>query len=126
MSFLILVTIRSHAGDNDKECLQNLTDNYQYSTRHFQLYDTEVSRDFGRDHLAQAIAAIRVLIDKEGCSSNAINFGKGALGRSQSKCKKLSPKIEESLSCFIETNLGYFFVTRNFDSEYHFIFNRWD
>lgn len=125
MSFLVLATIRSHA-DGQKACLENLTDNYSYSTRHFKLYDTDVEREFGKDHLAQSIAAIRVLIDKEGCKPKSINFGKGTLGRSSSRCRQLSTRVEESVSCFVESNLGYFFVTRNFESEYHIVFNRWD
>ena len=83
-------------------------------------------RDYGKDYLAQAIAVIRVYGDQQGCERSDINFGKGPNGRSYSRCRLVERYSPHSRSCYVETNIGYFMVTKNLGDNMHLVFNLWD
>jgi len=109
------------------KCLDILTDGHRRDSQNFTLnlndYDAP---DFGRDYLAQAIFVVKNLIQKEGCSRQDINFGKGPLGKSHSRCKFIQPGMHNSLACYIETNLGYFQVSYDYLGTANVFFSRWD
>jgi hypothetical protein len=110
-----------------KECRHVLLGQGRFDSAQFS-YDVDQfeTRDYGRDYLARAIASIRYLIDQNGCAPRAVNFGDGPLGRSISKCQAISPRHPHSVACYIETNLGYFFVTWDMLENVNITFNRWD
>ena len=109
------------------ECIRRITDDFRYSTTftNVDLNQLEL-RDYGKDYLAQAIAVIRVYIDQKGCHKKDINFGKGPNGRSFSRCRLVERYSPHSRSCYVETNLGYFMVTKNLGENMHLVFNLWD
>lgn len=126
-SLLVLALLTLNTFANDKECRQILSNNGYDDSTHYVIDSDEVEpKDFGRDYLAESIYFIRHLIEREGCNKHAINFGRGSRGRSSSRCKNIVDDMPNSLSCYVETNLGYFFVTRDFLTKVHVIFNRWD
>lgn len=124
---LLIATSFSVRADSSVQCLEILThdnaiDSFAYSLNVDEIND----RYFGNDHLASAIHYIKAVLEIKGCSRADVNFGRGALGRSKSRCQHLFPGIPTSLSCYVETNLGYFFVTRDLMTKVHVVYSRWD
>lgn len=109
-----------------RTCIEKLTQGYTEDSVHYSLNLNDVDfRDYGRDHLAQAIFLTRHIIDVQGCKPKDINFARGIEGRSHSKCGFVN-HMPTSLSCYIETNLGYWFVSYDLLENANFIFSRWD
>jgi|GEM_PF-2121269 len=82
--------------------------------------------DAGPDYLAHSIRVIRSVIDKVGCGPRDINFGKGPEGRASSRCQMIARQRDNSRMCYVESNLGYFFVHTDFVENVHVLFHRWD
>jgi len=109
------------------ECLDTLTNNNMRDSLAISIDIDEINdRYFGNDHLASAIHYIKAALELKGCSRDEINFGRGAFGRSKSRCQFLAPGVITSLSCYVETNLGYFFVSRDLGTKVHLTYSRWD
>jgi hypothetical protein len=125
-SFLLLA-VSEFTSANEARCINRLTSGYSSdSMSHtLDLNDYEI-RDYRNDHLAFSIRMVRELLNDVGCSKNAINFGRSANGRSHSRCDQVLRSVPSSRVCYVETNLGYFFVTRNMLTNIHITFNRWD
>ena len=111
------------------DCQSRLTNNFRESTlmENFK-YDSESVRNYGKDYLAESIAILRLFVLDRGCSDRAINFGKGPSGRSASRCRLVERYSPQSRVCYIETNLGYFLVSKSLESSsrLQIIFNLWD
>ncbi len=122
---LLFLTLSFNTHASPQKCLAKLTVNFSQDSHSFTLYADEVQPNFGKDYLAEAIYAIRMVANKIGCSRRDINFGEGPLGRSQSHCSRLNGEGHSRL-CYVETNLGYFFVSRDMLKNYIITFNRWD
>lgn len=112
----------------DASCINPLTVDYSSDSMVYQLdADNYDIRDYGKDHLAHAIKMIRILVEEKlGCARTDINFGRGPWGKSRSKCLKVQPDADESLVCYVESNLGNFIVTWDSHTTVNFIFKRWD
>jgi len=125
-SFLLLA-MSQWANASESRCINRLTNDYsQDSVTHtMELNDYEL-RNYGNDHLAFSIKMIRNLIADVGCSGNVINFGRSSRGRSHNRCEQVLRGVPSSRVCYVETNLGYFFVTRDMLTKIHVTFNRWD
>ena len=109
------------------DCQSRLTDNFRTRTlmANFE-YDSSRIRNFGRDYLADAIAVVRLFIEDKGCSKNSINFGRGPRGRSTSRCRLVERYSPQSRVCYVETNLGYFLLSKSLENNAQIIFNLWD
>lgn len=127
MIIALTMVFISNTYASSTECIRRITDDFRYSTTftNVDLNQLEL-RDYGKDYLAQAIAVIRVYIDQKGCHKKDINFGKGPNGRSFSRCRLVERYSPHSRSCYVETNLGYFMVTKNLGENMHLVFNLWD
>jgi hypothetical protein len=124
---LIFVLLSFQSAKAANQCLERITYDHSLDSFTYSINVDEINdRYFGRDHLAAAIHYIKIVLEKKGCSRVDINFGRGGFGRSKSKCQYLVPSVASSLSCYVETNLGYFFVTRDFLTRVHVVFSRWD
>ncbi len=122
----LLVLLSQGIQASARDCIANLTNNSLQDTFSYSLHADDVDRDFGRDYLAEAIYTIRILIDREGCKRDAINFGQGPHGRSHSRCSKIIRNQEHTRVCYIETNLGYFFLTKDLLDNINITYSRWD
>ena len=109
------------------KCLDILTDGHRRNSQNFSLDLNEYDApSFGRDYLAQAIFVVKKVINNEGCSRQDINFGKGPFGRSHSRCQFVQPGMHSSLSCYVESNLGYFQISYDYLGMANVFFSRWD
>lgn len=109
-------------------CLAKLTYDFSIDSRAFKV-DTDNINVIGNenDYLAQGISIVRGVLDLHGCDGqDDINFGHGPLGRTKSSCEKLVRSRGYSLTCYIESNLGFFFVTRDLQTNAFVVFSRWD
>jgi hypothetical protein len=109
-----------------KDCIDRLMSDANFDSATYSIHSDDLDRDFGKDHLASAIYTIRLLIDQKGCSRSDINFGKGPLGRSRSRCTKLVGNQDHTRVCYVETNLGYFFLTTDLLDTVNITYSRWD
>ena len=123
LSLLITTSLMS----SEKECYRELTNNFRDNSVNYSLGSADVIyRDFGNDYLADAIYHVRALLDKKGCARNDINFGRGSWGSSISKCYQMIRGKGNSRVCYVESNLGYFFITKDFLETVNITYNRWD
>lgn len=122
----LIVTAHANEDKTASRCLESLTNAHTQSSMTYQLDGDLIDSDYGRDYLAQAIASVRLFLDDLGCSKKDVNFGKGPLGRSHSRCSLLAPGIESSRACYIESNLGYFLVSWDYQTAINIVFSRWD
>ena len=122
----LLILLSQAINASPKDCIDNLMIDSNVDSYNFNIHNDDVLRDFGKDYLAEAIYTIRILLDKNGCSQNDVNFGRGPHGRSHSKCTEVIPSNEHTRVCYVETNLGFFFVTRDLLDTYNISYSRWD
>ncbi|OIQ19853.1 MAG: hypothetical protein BM556_05045 [Bacteriovorax sp. MedPE-SWde] len=132
MTKLILLAaalIFSVSASADREtCLKKLTYEFAVDSRAFKV-DTDSIRVIGdeKDYLAQAVSIVRGTLDLHGCDGRSdINFGHGPLGKTKSTCRRLIGGRDYSLSCYVESDLGYFFITRDLQTNAFVVFSRWD
>lgn len=124
LALLIVLSLAVQA--SPKDCIDSLMIDSTGDSYNFRVHSDNIADDFGHDYLAEAISVIRVLADEQGCSPKDINFGDGPLGRSHSKCDLILPDQEHSRVCYVETNVGYFFVTRDLLDTFNITYSRWD
>ena len=108
------------------DCQSRLTNNFQDRTLMVNYhYNSDVVRNYGKDHLAETIAVLRLFVEDKGCARGVINFGRGPNGRSNSRCRLVERYSPHSRVCYVETNLGYFLVSKGieYSSDMQIIFN---
>lgn len=126
LALALFFSLEASAGK--ETCISKLTYDYAVDSRSFKV-DTDNMIVLGdeRDYLAQAISIVRGTLDLHGCDGRAdINFGHGPLGRTKSSCRKLIRGRDYSLSCYVESDLGFFFVTKDLQTNAFVVFSRWD
>lgn len=110
-----------------EDCRALITKNYTQETVFFRINpDDYTEPKFGNDHVARSFFFVRKLIEDLGCSRKAVNFSKGPDGRGQSRCHQIFRGKEHTRSCYIHTNLGFFFVTTDFSESVNLLYSRWD
>lgn len=124
LAFLVFLSQGVQAGS--KDCITTLMNGHTRDTYAFNIHADDIDRDFGNDHLANAIYTLRILLDREGCAPTDVNFGKGPNGRSHSRCTKIIRNQEHTRVCYVETNLGYFFLTTDLLDKITILYSRWD
>ncbi|MFG1483177.1 hypothetical protein ACRXCV_14550 [Halobacteriovorax sp. GFR7] len=110
-------------------CIKKLTYDLNVDSRAFKVNTDEVDADidFEGRPLDEAIAIIRTTLELNGCNShNTINFSKTPSGRAKSRCVELVPGQDYSMSCYVESNMGFFFVTKDLQTDAFVVYSRWD
>lgn len=126
--FVFVVSSTQLLAATDKmECVGALTSDYAVNSKTFSLdTDNYDLRNYGNDYQAFSIAMIRILLSEQGCKRKAVNFGFGPFGRSTHKCQPMLRNRPFSNVCYVETNLGAFIVSTDFDTLVHIIYKSWD
>ncbi|MBT3235178.1 MAG: hypothetical protein HN353_04445 [Bdellovibrionales bacterium] len=108
-------------------CELILSGNHSQNSSMYSLdMDNLGDRDWGRDYLGLAFHSIRHLLQQQGCERSDINFGKGPFGQAKSKCLYLVRDHQASHVCYVESNIGYFFLTWDMLTGINIVYNRWD
>jgi hypothetical protein len=115
------------ASANEQHCRALLTSQFSRDSRYvtYHMDDLNVP-DYGKDYLAHSLKTIRLFIERLGCHPRDINFGQGAQGVAHSRCETIVRQTENSRMCYVESNLGYWFVHKDFVDNIHIMFHRWD
>ncbi len=109
------------------ECTRLITNDYELSSRPFTLNVDNIDTNFPEtDRLAHAHKIAREVIKSVGCEQKDINFAKSPTGTSKSKCSMISPGRTASMSCYVESNIGFFFVMWDMNQNANVIYNIWD
>jgi hypothetical protein len=126
--FLITFFAATLSFATENTCYQNLTDDHQRDTYYAEVnLDRYSLRDYGPDHLAHAIQIVRAFVSEVGCRRDDINFARTPIGSSRSRCQNLSEdRLRTSLSCYVESNLGRFWVHYGYFNTAQVIYYRWD
>lgn len=126
--FLMISSVSVLADEYKSDrCIDKLTDHNRRDSFTYSIDVDDINdRYFGNDHLAAAIHYVKAVLEIKGCSRDEVNFGRGAFGRSKSRCQYLAPGILTSLSCYVESNLGFFIIGRDLGTKVHVIYSRWD
>ena len=108
-------------------CRSQLTNDLKNNSSVFSVNVDEVNITAPvSDKMGQAIQIVRSLVQKQGCTRADLSFGRGSEGVAKSKCSYINPEKTASLGCYLETNLGYFFVHWDMGHTANIIFNLWD
>ncbi|CAO5682742.1 MAG: hypothetical protein HEEMFOPI_01776 [Holosporales bacterium] len=125
--FISLLTCSLNTYATSFQCIQQLTNDYETSSRNFAINTDDIENpQHDNDKLGQAFAIIRKAIINQGCQYHDINFLKTPNGTARSKCSRINPEKPYSLGCYVETNLGYFFVHWDMGQTANVIYNIWD
>ena len=121
----VLATLNVNAA---QRCISKLTDNYAVDSRSFKVDMDNVDLNSDEnDYIAQSIELIRAVLNFHGCDGDRdINFGHGPNGRTKHSCQNLVSYRPVSQACYIETSIGFFFLTRDLQTTAYITFNRWD
>lgn len=122
------ILLGSSAFADKNSCLEKLTKHFTLDSRALNV-DTDTITVNGHDNdlLAQARSIIRSVLELNGCNGQKdINFGWSPLGRTENRCQNLVKERSTSSVCYIESDIGYFFLTRDLQTTAHLIFSRWD
>jgi predicted DNA binding protein len=107
------------------DCFQKLTNDYRNDSRSFQIQDSDVEAEFDINPISFSKSAVLFIIKEQvDCSANAINFSDKS--NSDKACREISPGKSSSKICYLETNLGYFFISLDMLGTANITFNRWD
>ncbi len=84
--------------------------------------------EFENDHVGDAYNLVRLFVSRKGCGKKDLRFTGGPdSGRSgKAICRPIAKGRPHSQVCYIESNIGYFFVARDMVSGATVIYNRWD
>lgn len=127
LAFVIGMTFASSSFATTENCRVLLTKNYERDSVVYtaDLDNLEITAPVA-DKMGQGVQIVKHIVMQQGCLATDISFGKGSDGRAKSKCSFITPDRTASLACYIETNLGYFFVQWDTGHTANVIFNRWD
>ncbi len=125
LGFALFQIVTVHASEQD--CRNLLTERFSSDSRYvsFSAGDLDLP-DYGRDYMAYSVKVIRIFLDRIGCHTQDINFGQGAQGSAHSRCEAIVRERENSRMCYVESNLGYWFIHKDFVDDVHIMFHRWD
>ncbi|MBI2520507.1 MAG: hypothetical protein HYV97_08815 [Bdellovibrio sp.] len=122
-----LAQVMAHASANEGHCRDLLTAQFSRDSRYVSYHADDLNvPDFGRDYLAYAVKTIRLFIERLGCNPQDINFGRGGQGVAHSRCEAIVRDRDNSRMCYVESNLGYWFIHKDFVDDIHITFHRWD
>lgn len=109
-------------------CTWKLTYGHEKDSMAYTIDQDELELpEYGNDYVAESIAVIRGLLEMRGCSQSDINFKKTPIGRNAvSRCTQIVRGIPTSRTCYIESSLGYFSLSKDMLTSVHVVFNRWD
>lgn len=114
MLFIVFISVSSNA-----DCYGKLLNDFSVESNTFQIYDEEGTEAFYQNPEFVSVVTIKKLESKLTCEEGAIKI-------KSVSCRQLAPKIALSLSCYVEAQSGYFFVSTDLLGNFNVIFNRFD
>lgn len=116
-SFMFL-TVASTQAIATNDCF-----NYLFKYQDSHAFKVENIYNTDTDTVTFAKKMVLLALEKN-CDTTKIDFN--LQDNKQSYCTLVAPKNPNSLTCYLETNIGFFFVTQDFMDNAFVIWNRWD
>ncbi|WP_127717358.1 hypothetical protein [Halobacteriovorax sp. HLS] len=119
ISFLLIFSLSAPimAAGN---CVQILSDNHSNDSRSYQVYDMDLEKDFDESPEEYSLEALNSLLSRLGCDSMSQK------DEGEVVCKEIMPGNNFSKVCYLENELGYFFISKDMLDSVNIIYNRWD
>ncbi len=119
ISFLLIFSLSAPimAVDN---CVQVLSNDHSNDSRSFQVYDMDMEKDFDESPEEYSLEALNSLLSKLGCESMSEKV------EGEVVCNEIMPGNSFSKVCYVENELGYFFISKDMLDSVNIIYNRWD
>jgi len=125
ISIMLVVGAFSSTSYANEDCYQKISNDYSSDSRSFQVYDSDLNGDFSENPIEYSKEALlHVVTEQVGCEEKELIFNEKAI--TLEACKEIVPGNPMSRVCYLESNLGYFFVTMDMLDSVNIIFNRWD
>lgn len=118
ISFLLIFSLSSSIVANDN-CLELLSNDHSQDSQSFQVADYDLELDFDEAPEDYSIEALGGLLNDLGCKPSAKMV-------SEVVCHEIMPDNSYSRICYVENELGYFFVSKDMLDSVNIIYNRWD
>lgn len=112
----LTIFISSLSAQSTSTCHEKLSENYTKESRAFQIHD-EVALNGD-----SAEALIISVLQKLDCRWDEAN----PIAIRQKRCRDIIPNKQATRACYLETNVGYFFVLADMMGFKNIIWNRWD
>lgn len=121
-SILISQTIFASA----ETCINKVTQDNRYDSRSLTFNADEYV--FENDHVGDSYNLIRLFIERKGCGRKDIRFtaGPGSVRSGKAVCNNVAKGYHHSRVCYVESNIGFFFVMRDMMNGATVVYNRWD
>ncbi|EQC44490.1 hypothetical protein M899_2326 [Bacteriovorax sp. BSW11_IV] len=125
MKYLMaIVLLLSAMGANANECYMKFVDDGNHDSRSFQINDIDLNNDFDEDAMSFSKEAIVQVAKSIGCKAHDLGLAnKNAMGES---CVEMIPGKPFSKVCYVESDVGYFMVSKDMLDHVNIIYNRWD
>lgn len=117
-----LLSLSFLAGEAHADCYRNLSNDFKDS-QSFQISNIDVSEGFVEAPKNNALQAVRQLANRLGCEKSELKLDDV---KSSISCRDVAPGISVSKVCYVESDLGYFLVSKDMLENMNIIFNRWD
>lgn len=103
------------------DCVAKLLNDYSLDSQAFHYYHDEVADTFDSSPRRGATAAVLELTRKLECDKED-----DSIRIKEVSCQEMSPGKYFSVSCYVETTYGYFFVSKDMMEKVNLIYNRFD
>lgn len=121
LALVLLLPMLSIQADS---CYMKFVDDGSLDSRSFQIDDREISSDFDDDSMSFSKEAIVQVAKSLGCEESDLGFSNKSFGGES--CQELVPGKSFSKICYIESDVGYFMVSKDMLDHVNIIYNRWD
>lgn len=119
---LLAVASYGQAFASMENCRMNLLDDYKGDSKSYQIADESLVNDFDSSPRSYSIESVQnlsnSLVKKSGLNCQ--------VEVSKASCKRIIANVDSSMVCYLESEIGYFLVSKDQLSGVNIVFNRWD
>lgn len=101
------------------DCYKAALNDFASDSMAYQIYDEDISMAFDDNGVKASVKAVRSLESKLGCVEKSFEI-------KNVSCNEIVPGNSVSKVCYIESQLGYFFVSMDMMDQVNIVFSRWD
>lgn len=121
MKALLVVVLMalSFGSAANHDCYRAALNDFSSDSMAYQIYDEDISMAFEDNGGKASERAVRRLENRLGCVEKSFEI-------QNISCKEVVPGNAISKVCYVESQLGYFFISIDMMEKVNIVFNRWD
>lgn len=116
---VVLLLVGSFGAAANQDCYQAALNNFSADSVAYRIYDEDISSAFEDNAEKASVRAVRKLEGNLGCADKSFEVA-------EVSCKEVMPGNALSKVCYVESQLGYFFISIDMMEGVNLVFNRWD